>query len=102
MSDSEQQPGTPDRIVDGEEEVGREEIGATVSAPPEGAKARPARGRLRLVKSSRDPELTPERIDEIRQRILDGTYLSLAAAEEVARRILESGDLRSDWRGLRN
>jgi hypothetical protein len=38
-------------------------------------------------------ELTPERIDAIRQRILTGAYDSAAMVEQVARRILESGDL---------
>lgn len=38
--------------------------------------------------------LTPERTAQIRQRVLDGAYNSLAVVDEVARRILGSGDLK--------
>ena len=38
-------------------------------------------------------ELTPERIQEIRQRILGGAYNSVEVVEEVARRMLERGDI---------
>ena len=37
--------------------------------------------------------LDPARLAEIRQRILDGAYDSLETVEQVARRILASGDL---------
>lgn len=37
--------------------------------------------------------LTPERTAQIRQRILDGAYNSLGVVDEVARRILSSGDV---------
>lgn len=37
--------------------------------------------------------LTPERISEIRERILSGAYNSLEIVEEVARKMLASGDL---------
>jgi hypothetical protein len=37
--------------------------------------------------------LSAERIAEIRQRVLDGAYNSLSVVDEVARRILGSGDL---------
>jgi anti-sigma28 factor (negative regulator of flagellin synthesis) len=37
--------------------------------------------------------LSPERLDEIVQRMEDGTYDTEAMAEEVARRLLSSGDL---------
>ena len=37
--------------------------------------------------------LTPERSAQIRQRVLDGAYNSLAVVDEVARRVLGSGDL---------
>jgi len=39
--------------------------------------------------------LSAERIAEIRQRVDDGTYDSPEVAEEVARQILNSGDLDS-------
>ena len=38
-------------------------------------------------------ELSAERADQIRTRILEGAYNSLDMADEVARRILASGDL---------
>ena len=38
-------------------------------------------------------ELSAERISEIRQKILDGAYNSLDVVDEVARRMLASGDI---------
>jgi hypothetical protein len=38
-------------------------------------------------------ELTEERIAEIRARIASGAYNSPEVAEEIARRMLESGDI---------
>ncbi len=40
----------------------------------------------------REP-LSPERIAELRQKVLDGAYNSLEAAEGIARGILARGDL---------
>lgn len=37
--------------------------------------------------------LSTDRAAQIRQRVLDGAYNSLAVVDEVARRILASGDL---------
>lgn len=37
--------------------------------------------------------LSPERLAEIRQRIQSGAYDSLAVVDEVARRILDRGDI---------
>jgi hypothetical protein len=39
------------------------------------------------------PALDRSRMNEIRGKILSGAYHSLATAEEVARHILQSGDL---------
>ena len=39
------------------------------------------------------PNLTPERIMEIRCRILKGAYASVEVVDEVARRMLERGDV---------
>lgn len=50
-------------------------------------------GRARASQRSATPGLTPERTAEVRQRILDGAYNSIAVVDEVARRILGSGDL---------
>lgn len=36
---------------------------------------------------------TPERIAALRQKVLDGAYNSLEMVDQVARRILQSGDL---------
>lgn len=38
-------------------------------------------------------ELTPERVSEIRHRILSGAYNSLDVVEQVARKMLASGDI---------
>jgi hypothetical protein len=38
-------------------------------------------------------ELSEEQIETLRRRIADGAYNSREVAEEVARRLLESGDL---------
>jgi anti-sigma28 factor (negative regulator of flagellin synthesis) len=38
-------------------------------------------------------KLDPAKLAEIRQKILDGAYNSLESVEQVARRILASGDL---------
>jgi anti-sigma28 factor (negative regulator of flagellin synthesis) len=37
--------------------------------------------------------LSPERVAELRQRVLDGAYNSVEVVDEVARRILSKGDL---------
>ena len=42
---------------------------------------------------ARGATLTPERIDEVRQRIIQGAYDQASVVEAVARRILHSGDL---------
>lgn len=38
-------------------------------------------------------ELSQERIAQIRQRVLEGAYNSVGVVEEVARRMLERGDI---------
>lgn len=50
-------------------------------------------GRALSLHEGAEAELTPERTAEIRQKILDGAYESLEAVDELARRILTSGDL---------
>lgn len=49
----------------------------------------------RALKANEEPEaeLSPERIAEIRQRIHDRAYDTLEMVDEVARRILASGEL---------
>ena len=37
--------------------------------------------------------LSPERLAQINERVEDGTYNTAEVAEEVARRILDAGDL---------
>ena len=39
------------------------------------------------------PSLTPERLAELRQRVLEGAYNSVEIADQVARRILDRGDV---------
>ena len=38
-------------------------------------------------------ELTPERIAQVRERILSGAYNSLEVVDQVARKMLASGDI---------
>lgn len=45
---------------------------------------------------SEDEVLTPERTEELRQRVADGVYDEPEVMEETARRILESGDLETE------
>jgi negative regulator of flagellin synthesis FlgM len=40
-----------------------------------------------------DAELSPERVAEIRKRLLEGAYESVHVVDEVARRILGRGDV---------
>lgn len=62
--------------------------------------AGPARARARLSAPPREPAergdrpvLAPERIAEVRRRILEGAYDSADVAGRVAERILRGGDL---------
>jgi hypothetical protein len=52
---------------------------------------------LAIVRQSKDDKpmapLDQSRIDQIRSKILSGAYHSLATAEQVARHILQSGDI---------
>lgn len=52
-----------------------------------------AAGRELAARSGSTSELTPERTAQLRQRVLDGAYNSLAVVDKVARRIIGSGDL---------
>ena len=38
-------------------------------------------------------ELSPERVAELRQRVLSGAYDSLQVVDQVARRMLDAGDV---------
>jgi anti-sigma28 factor (negative regulator of flagellin synthesis) len=66
---------------------------------PEATSLGVVRGRGRTKPSSGRPadmsaeRLTDARVAEIRARIAKGAYRSRAVAEEVARRLLDSGDL---------
>ncbi len=50
-------------------------------------------GRALAAREGSTTALNPERAAQIRQRVLDGAYNSLGVVDEVARRILNSGDL---------
>jgi hypothetical protein len=69
----------------------------SMNAPEEGQKESPKGESFPLLISGmgRDPDedLSPERIAEVRKRILDGTYDSLEVLDQVARRILSRGEL---------
>jgi len=53
----------------------------------------PSRPVQRIRADAVGDELTEERIAEIRARIASGAYNSPEVAEEIARRMLESGDI---------
>lgn len=76
-------------------------VGAGDQAGPTEAR-RPRRDSVELspaaqaMTTATDPassSLGPERLAEIRQRIQSGAYDSLAVVDEVARRILDRGDI---------
>lgn len=54
-----------------------------------------AAGLVDAASSAARAELTPERVAEIRQRILEGAYDSVHVVDQLARRMLASGDLTS-------
>jgi hypothetical protein len=82
-----------------ERRVTQETEAITGPEQPEAAGLGVVRGRGRAKPSTRRPadmsaeRLTDARVAEIRARIARGVYRSRAVAEEVARRLLESGDL---------
>lgn len=41
----------------------------------------------------RDGALSPERVSELRQRVLAGAYNSVQVVDEIARRMLDRGDI---------
>lgn len=43
--------------------------------------------------SAKASELSPERVAELRQRVLSGAYNSLGVVDQVARRMLQAGDV---------
>jgi len=51
--------------------------------------------------NSTNSNLSPERIEALRQKIKAGEYNSTDVAETVARRILDRGDLRGEFRDQR-
>jgi hypothetical protein len=54
---------------------------------------RPGPDRKEVAGRDAESGLSPERLTEIRKRILDGAYDSLEAVDRVARRIIERGDI---------
>ena len=50
-------------------------------------------GRARAASANDVSGLSPDRVAQLRKNILDGAYNSLDVVDEVARRILDSGDL---------
>jgi anti-sigma28 factor (negative regulator of flagellin synthesis) len=66
--------------------------------PPAAAKSDAVRisdaGRALAARGDKDAGLTSERTAQIRQRVLDGGYNSLAVIDDVARRISGTGDLK--------
>ena len=58
----------------------------------EAARHLAASGGLREASAARG-ELTPERVAEIREKILKGAYNSIEVVDQVARKMLASGDI---------
>jgi hypothetical protein len=79
---SSNEPVKPVSPVDRADRVQISDTGRALAARIEEAPSRTA-----------DAELSPVRIAEIRQRVLEGAYDSSEMVDRVARRILESGDL---------
>lgn len=79
---SSNEPSKPVSHVDRADRVQPSNTGRALAAQIEEAQSRAA-----------DAELSPERTAEIRQRVLEGAYDSAEMVEEVARRILKSGDI---------
>jgi anti-sigma28 factor (negative regulator of flagellin synthesis) len=47
----------------------------------------------KAMSASQSDELSPERVQELRAKVMQGAYNSLDVVEQVARRVLDSGDL---------
>jgi len=92
--------GCNDAIVD--PEMGRRLSGvgpeiATGSRQPgienPAVRQNPPTGPVLALRNEPPEDLTPQRIAEIREKILSGAYNSLDLVDELARRILISGDV---------
>jgi anti-sigma28 factor (negative regulator of flagellin synthesis) len=72
----------------------REAQAPAAKATPRDSVQISAEGRARAAESVAEaPGLSPERAEAIRAKILEGAYNTVEMADEVARRILQSGDL---------
>ena len=50
-------------------------------------------GRALAAKGTEGSEMSADRVSELRQRVLSGAYNSLEVVDQVARRLLETGDV---------
>ena len=68
-------------------------VAAVSSAVARGDKVQISDAGRALAARDESGALSAERSAQIRQRVLDGAYNSLGVVDEVARRIIQSGDL---------
>jgi len=84
--------GTTARLKPGSK-TGEATLSSQPAAGPEGVPSSDARPAMAARSGEAPDELSPERVTEIRNRILEGAYESLPMVDQVARRILGSGDV---------
>lgn len=88
------------------EQVSRVRESANRNTPAAGAPATPAAapvrvdrveiseaGRALAAKGAEGGEMSADRVSELRQRVLSGAYNSLDVVDQVARRLLDTGDV---------
>ena len=85
------------------EQVSRVRETANRNTPAGGAPATPAAAPARVDRveisdagralAAKGGELSADRVSELRQRVLSGAYNSLDVVDQVARRVLDAGDV---------
>ena len=87
------------------EQVSRVRESANRNTPAAGIPATPAAparvdrveiseaGRALAAKGTEGGEMSADRVSELRQRVLSGAYNSLDVVDQVARRLLDTGDV---------
>ncbi len=96
----------PNNPVQHAEQVSRVRDTANRNTPAAGAPVTPAgpparvdrveisdAGRALAAKGAEGGEMSAERVAELRQRVLGGAYNSLDVVDQVARRLLDAGDV---------
>lgn len=100
---------TPSSALQQAEQVNRIREGAARATPAAGSPVQPTAAPARVdrveiseagralsaqsVEATGGDELSADRISELRQRVLGGAYNSLEVVDQVARRMLQRGDI---------